>query len=152
MKRIAIALWISFLVTACAEKVIEEPENLIPKDKMADILHDLAILNSTKATASNKFDDSGIDIMEFLYKKYDIDSVQFTQSDLYYASIPLEYQSLYETVEKKLDSQAKIMEETAKAKNESVRKASAAKKDSIEAIKDSMKINQEKKKPVLANP
>jgi hypothetical protein len=141
-----------FMVTACAEKVIEAPENLIPKDKMADILHDLAVLNATKSTAENKFKDSGIDIMQFLYDKYGIDSVQFSESDLYYASIPLEYQTLYETVKKKLDDQAKIMEDTAKAKNESVRKANEARKDSIEAIKDSMKVKQEKKKPVLVNP
>lgn len=141
-----------FLVSACAEKVIEAPENLIPKDKMADILHDLAVFNATKTTVENKFNNSGIDIMQFLYDKYGIDSVQFSQSDLYYASIPLEYQTLYETVKKKLDDQAKIMEDTAKAKNESVRKANEAKKDSIEAIKDSMKVKQEKKRPVLANP
>jgi len=152
MKRIATTLLVLFLVSACAEKVIEEPENLIPKDKMSDILHDLAVLNATKASAENSFKESGIDIMEFLYKKYDIDSTQFSQSDLYYASIPLEYQSLYETVKRKLDNQAQIMEDSAKARNDSVRKASEAKK-AKETKMDSTDIgNKEIKKVVTTDP
>ena len=148
MKRIAAVFLGLFLMVGCAEEVIKKPENLIPKDKMADILNDLAILNATKSTASNKFDESGIDIMEFLYQKYDIDSTQFSQSDLYYASIPLEYQSLYETVEKKLDNKAKIMEERAKAKNDSVKKANEAKKANGANKDSSNTANKEIKKVV----
>ena len=92
MKRIAAGFLGLFLMMGCAEEVVKKPENLIPKEKMADILNDLAILNASTSAASNKFEDSGINIMEFLYKKYGIDSVQFSQSDLYYASVPLEYQ------------------------------------------------------------
>lgn len=122
-----------FLMVGCAEEVIKKPENLIPKEKMADILHDLAILNASASAASNKFEDSGINIMEFLYKKYDIDSVQFSQSDLYYASVPLEYQSIYEDVEAKLEERTKMMEERSMQKNDSIRKAAQQKNDSINA-------------------
>ncbi len=140
MKRIAVCFLVTFLIAACAEEVVKKPENLIPKEKMADILHDLAILNATKSNASNKFDESGIDIMEFLYPKYDIDSAQFSQSDLYYASVPLEYQSIYEKVEAKLEERTKIMEERSMQKNDSIRKVNEARKDSLNAKKEKKEV------------
>jgi hypothetical protein len=81
-----------FLVLAsCGEKVIEAPNDLIEKGKMADILYDLALINAAKSTNPGILEEGGIEPMEFLYKKYGVDSVQFVKSDIYYASIPLEY-------------------------------------------------------------
>ena len=102
-------LLVFLMVVSCAEKVVEKPENLIPKEKMTASLHDLAILNATKTTVGNKLDEAGIDIMEFLYEKYQIDSTQFAESDLYYASLPLEYQSIYTEVESRLEKRQKAM-------------------------------------------
>ncbi|RIV70672.1 DUF4296 domain-containing protein [Flagellimonas aequoris] len=140
MKRIAAGFLGLFLMVGCAEEVVKKPENLIPKEKMADILNDLAILNASTSAASNKFEDSGINIMEFLYKKYGIDSVQFSQSDLYYASVPLEYQSIYENIDAKLEERTKIMEERSMKKNDSIRKVNEARKDSLNANKDKKKV------------
>lgn len=128
-------LLVFLMVVSCAEKVVEEPENLIPKEKMVDILHDLAILNATKTTIGAKLDESGIDIMEFLYKKYQIDSTQFSESDLYYASLPLEYQAIYTEVETRLDKRQKAMEEATEKKNDSIRKANEKRSDSIRSAK-----------------
>lgn len=134
MKKLLFLL-VFLMVVSCAEKVVEEPENLIPKEKMIDILHDLAILNATKTTVGAKLDESGIDVMEFLYKKYQIDSTQFSESDLYYASLPLEYQSIYTEVETKLDMRQKTMEEATEKKNDSIRKANEKRSDSIRSAK-----------------
>nr|WP_297787172.1 DUF4296 domain-containing protein [uncultured Allomuricauda sp.] len=128
------------LFVSCAEKVIEEPENLIPKEKMAEILHDLAIMNAAKSSARNKFDESGIDIMDFIYKKYGIDSVQFAESDLYYASVPLEYQSIYESVEAKVKRQKDTLEARGKRRNDSIREANLRKKDSVAGARGEEKI------------
>lgn len=128
-------LLVFLMVVSCAEKVVEEPENLIPKEKMVDILHDLAILNATKTTIGAKLDETGIDIMEFLYKKYQIDSTQFSESDLYYASLPLEYQAIYTEVETRLDMRQKAMEEATEKKNDSIRKANEKRSDSIRSAK-----------------
>lgn len=123
------------MAVSCAEKVVEEPDNLIPKEKMIDILHDLAILNATKSTVGAKLDETGIDVMGFLYKKYQIDSTQFSESDLYYASLPLEYQAIYTEVETRLDKRQKAMEEATEKKNDSIRKANEKRSDSIRAAK-----------------
>ncbi|WP_421813101.1 DUF4296 domain-containing protein [Flagellimonas sp.] len=135
MKYIVTLFLGTILLVSCAEKVVEEPENLIPKEKMTEILHDLAILNAAKSGASRKFKDSGIDVMEFLYKKYDIDSTQFSESDLYYASIPLEYQSIYENVEKRLGRKKDTLEAIGKRRNDSVRQANKKRTDSLKEVK-----------------
>lgn len=115
---------------------MEEPENLIPKEKMESILYDLAILNSTKSAFSSVFDETGIDIMEFLYEKYDIDSIQFAESDLYYASLPLEYQSIYESVDARIERRKVSMETATKRRNDSIREAQTKRRDSIQALKE----------------
>ncbi|SFB66960.1 protein of unknown function [Flagellimonas taeanensis] len=134
MKKLLFLL-VFLMVVSCAEKVVEEPDNLIPKEKMVDILHDLAILNATKTTVGAKLDESDIDVMEFLYKKYQIDSTQFSESDLYYASLPLEYQTIYTEVETRLDKWQKAMEEATEKKNDSIRKANEKRSDSIRSAK-----------------
>lgn len=120
---------------SCAEEVVKKPENLIPKDKMATILLDLSILNATKSAARNKFEDSGIEVMDFLYNKYGIDSTQFAQSDLYYASNPLIYQEIYQSVKDKLDVAKKDLEERSKRRSDSIRKANEAKTKKGDSIK-----------------
>ena len=136
MKYIVTLFFGMILLVSCAEKVVEEPENLIPKEKMTEILHDLAILNASKSLTSSKLKDSGIEVMEFLYEKYDIDSTQFSQSDLYYASIPLEYQSIYEGVEARIKKQKDTLEAIGERRNDSIRKANKKRSDSLKAIKE----------------
>ncbi|MAU15250.1 MAG: hypothetical protein CMH46_06875 [Muricauda sp.] len=146
MKYTVLFILVFMIFFSCAEKVVEEPENLIPKEKMTEILHDLAILNAAKSSANRKFKDSGVDVMEFLYRKYDIDSAQFSQSDLYYASIPLEYQSIYEGVEAMLEQRKDTLEAMEKRRNDSVRKANLKRTDSIK------KIQEAKGKKVIPSP
>ncbi|MBA4744972.1 MAG: DUF4296 domain-containing protein [Muricauda sp.] len=136
MKYIVTLFFGMMLLLSCAERVVEEPENLIPKEKMTEILHDLAILNAAKSGAARKFEDSGVDIMEFLYKKYGIDSTQFSQSDLYYASLPLEYQTIYQEVETRIKRQKDTLEAIGKRRNDSVRKANQRRSDSLKALKE----------------
>ncbi|MDC6365472.1 MULTISPECIES: DUF4296 domain-containing protein [Flavobacteriaceae] len=134
MKRIFVfSLVLLFL--ACAKKVVEKPENLIPKDKMAEILHDLAVLDAAKSSFKATLDRKDIKIMDFIYEKHQIDSAQFAQSDLYYASIPLEYQFIYEAVEGKLEDRRKILEEATQMRNDSVRKSAIKRKDSLQKTK-----------------
>jgi hypothetical protein len=130
----AILIIFGLLFLACGEKVVEEPENLIPKEKMTDILYDLAILNATKSSFSSVFEKTGIDIMEFLYEKYDIDSIQFAESDLYYASVPLEYQSIYEDIDARIERRKEAMEKATTRRNDSIRKAQNKRRDSIQAL------------------
>ncbi len=121
MKKIVLALLVCVL-WACGEKMVKEPDNLIPKEKMSEILFDLAILNAGKNTNPSILTKNKIEIMENLYTKYKIDSTQFVTSDTYYASIPAEYEDIYNSVEKRLDKLKKSIDEAKKKEMDSVRK------------------------------
>lgn len=126
-----IFLCLCLLLASCGEKVIEPPKDLISKNKMAAILYDLAILNSTKGTNPTILKNNNIEFMPFIFKKYKIDSLQFVTSDVYYASIPLQYQSIYEEVESRLEKEVKLLTEEKKRENDSIKKVSQQRKDSL---------------------
>jgi hypothetical protein len=46
--------------------------------------------------------ENNIRVMPYLFDKYGVDSLQFVQSDLYYASVPEEYEKIYKAVEERL--------------------------------------------------
>lgn len=122
---------------SCGEKVVKEPEQLISKEKMADILYDLAILTAAKNTSSEILVKNKIETMEYLYAKYSIDSVQFVENNLYYASMPSEYVAIYTVVDSRLDSVQKIMEEARKIKADSIKEArDKMKEKGIKPLKD----------------
>ncbi len=122
---------LGLLFFSCGEKVVEKPENLIPKDKMVNILYDLSILKASKSSYRNMMDEVGIETMDFLYKKYQIDSAQLSQSNLYYASFPLEYQAIYEEIEAILKEKHAALEETTQNRNDSIAKTRKVNLDSI---------------------
>ena len=135
MKKTILLIVAILVLVSCGEKLVEPPEDLIPKDKMTDVLYDLAVLNAAKNTNASILKNNNIETMQYLYEKYGIDSVQFVKSDAYYASIPLEYQAIYKTVESRLEKKKKQMEDARKKINDSTRqkviKPSDKKKDSI---------------------
>ena len=65
MKKI-IVFFLGLLLFSCGEKVVEKPDNLIPKEKMIVILHDLAILKAATTSYKQLMETQGITTMEFL--------------------------------------------------------------------------------------
>ena len=45
-----ILLLVVLAVSACGEKLMKKPDDLIPKEKMIEILSEMAIVNSAKST------------------------------------------------------------------------------------------------------
>tara|TARA_R110000796_G_scaffold250788_4_gene380680 strand:+ start:34179 stop:34592 length:414 start_codon:yes stop_codon:yes gene_type:complete len=136
MNKIIAFIFLLLLVSSCVEKIIKEPENLISKDKMTAIFYDLAIVTAAKNTNNEILEKNNIEAMNYIYTKHGIDSLQFIESDLYYASIPLVYKEIYENVEKKLKAEMKVMEDAKieKRKLDSIAKTKTLKKrDSIKA-------------------
>jgi hypothetical protein len=120
-------LFLTLWLLACADKLIEEPENLIPRDQMADILYDMALLNAIDNSHPQVLKENNLEVMEFVYEKYGVDSLQFASSDVYYASVPAEYQKIYEAVEERLterrDSVNKIIQQGQAKAVDSLRRA-----------------------------
>ncbi len=105
MKKQGILTVLMLLLFSCAEKLIEKPDNVIPQDKMVLILKDMAIINAAKGTNLGKLRDNGVDPTTYVFEKYEVDSAQFVDSDRYYASLPIVYESIYKEVEASLENQ-----------------------------------------------
>ena len=102
------------LFISCGEKLIEQPENLIARDKMVLIVKDMTIIHAAKSTNIGKLKDNGIDPTAYVFHKYKVDSAQFVASDRYYASVPLAYESIYKEVESLLDQEKEVLKDLKK--------------------------------------
>lgn len=93
------------LVSACKENKIDrppKPDNLISKDKMVEVLYDMAILSAAKGIDKRTLENKGIQPQEMVFQKHGIDSLQFAQSNNYYAFDLKTYQALYNRVKLRL--------------------------------------------------
>ncbi|NNF19512.1 MAG: DUF4296 domain-containing protein, partial [Flavobacteriaceae bacterium] len=78
----------------------------------------------------------GVETMSYLYKKYDVDSAQFVDSDIYYASKPLQYESMYEDIEARIKAVKKQLEDERKRKTDSIKKAAEDRESPVDKKKD----------------
>jgi hypothetical protein len=86
------------LVVGCYSEI---PENLISKEKMESIIFDIMILNASSGYELEI--DNNLLSDELIYKKYDIDSIQFYESELYYSKNPKIHFEIYSGVKKKIN-------------------------------------------------
>lgn len=139
MKKCLSIVFALFSLVSCVEKLIEKPENLIPRDRMVVILEEMAILNGAKDNQANilVLKENGIEPTEHLFQKYGIDSTIFVESDRYYASLPAEYVVMYEEIEASLTAKKEILDAKKKI-NDSLkvlqRQKLQRKKDSLNGI------------------
>jgi len=93
-----------FLVfIACGSDKIKKPDNLIPESKMVNIMVDLALLNSGAGIDKDILEEVGVQPEQHVYKKYAIDSLQFANSNNYYAHNIDIYQNMFARVKSKLN-------------------------------------------------
>lgn len=131
MKNFLCLLLVVVIAVSCVEKIIEKPEGLIPREKMTQLLYDLAILNAAKSTNSEILEVHFDSPTDFLFEQYDVDSLQFVQSDIYYASQPLVYEAIYKEVGDRLVREKENIEEARKITNDSLALKPIQIKDSI---------------------
>lgn len=144
MKKV-IYILIVVLVGSCAEKLLEKPDNLIQKDKMVDILNDLAILNAAKNTNVTILRNHDIEPMQYIFTKYAIDSLQFVESDRYYASLPEEHEKIYLAVEEKLQQEEERLNTIKKERDSLKRIKNEASRLKKKILKDSLLKSENKK-------
>ena len=121
-KYFLVLIGFSFLVS-CGN-AIEKPDNLIEKEKMDAIIYDLTILQAMRGSFQGKLDSLNVNPADYIYKKYNIDSAQFANSNKYYASDVAAYNRMYNRVNERLiadkakaDSLAKKAEEVKMQQN-----------------------------------
>jgi len=96
MKKTIIFLLIFWFVLSC--KDIQKIENLIPEDKMVDILYDLNMLQAIHSNNYKLLSSYDLKPETFIYQKYDIDSIQFAESHRYYISNIDKYEKILEKI------------------------------------------------------
>ena len=95
-----IALAFGFVVTACQDvKRPQMPANLIAQDSMVSILVDAYMINAARSIDNRIIVNKGVLLDSILYSKHRIDSLQFAQSNAYYASDLDIYKKLFLKVE-----------------------------------------------------
>lgn len=94
---------IAFISCQDIEKT-ERPNNLIPENKMVEVLTELSILNSAKNYNKRFLEETGFRPDEFLLNKFGIDSVQLAESTNYYARNYNQFESMYERVQRNLET------------------------------------------------
>lgn len=144
MKNCLLILLVLLLSVSCKKEVVKQPAKLISKEKMIDIMYDLSLLEAMKYQHTELLDSTDTNPTKFIFKKYKVDSLQFAQNNVYYASDYENYKDMFDEVGERLkkveratDSIVKI--EDKKATKEAKKKAKETPKDSIK--KPSNKIN-----------
>jgi hypothetical protein len=103
MRTITLLFGLIFLATGCGNSAVQKPDNLIDEDKMVEIIYDLSLLEAIKSQKPVVLETNQINPNTYIYKKYEIDSIQFAKSNAYYASDIKAYKEIYEKVSKRLD-------------------------------------------------
>ena len=150
MKHIySILLGLLLLFFACDNKAKpKKPDNLIPKDKMEKIIYDLYIVTSAKGTNKKVLEQNNIVPETYILTKYNIDSLQFAESNNYYAFDSEGYKAIIDNVKARLQEEKKYFEELQKKEGQAAkRRRDSLKKTNKSRTKDSVTIT--KKRPVL---
>ena len=77
----------------------------------------MTIINSAKKTNIIVLNDYNFEPTSLVFSEYGVDSLQFVESDRYYASLPNEYESIYEALEKLLEEEKNVLSEAKKIKD-----------------------------------
>ncbi len=125
---------------------MDKPENLIPEAKMVEILNDLAIVNAARVTNVQVLRDNNITPMQYIFDKYSIDSLQFVESDRYYASIPELHEKIYVAVEEKLETEKERLTENKKVRDSLAQIEKNKAQNKRRRTRDSLQENADKKK------
>ena len=97
---------LSFLLLASCQDVErpEPPADLISEDKMVNVLTELSLIHGARSYNKNMLEATGIKPHEYLWEKFDIDSLQFVRSNNYYAQNYKQYQKIYGAVKQRLEN------------------------------------------------
>lgn len=130
LKRLLAYFSIVLLATACYKyDKPKKPKNLISKEKMVNIIMDVRLLSSANGKNKTTLENNNLQSETYIYKKYNIDSLQFALSNAYYAYYVDDYLEIYNKVK---DSLATLKEEFSELAEKE--KQEKKYKDSIQTI------------------
>jgi len=146
MKNSITYLILIVLFASCRSNTIyEEPIDLIPKDSMMMLLKDLYLATAAK-NIKNKRQQRKVSYITLVYNKYNIDSLRFNTSNLYYTSKIDIYEPMLNEITELLEKEQEFFTKAKKIKdslyNDSLKNISYK-------IKKEQKIKELKKVDIL---
>ena len=105
---------------SCGDTAVKKPEKLIDEQTMTAIIYDLSILDGMKARNPALTTSKS---SAYIYKKYNIDSLQFAQNSQYYSADIDQYKKIYEKVSERLSAEKKVADSLAKISGQKADKA-----------------------------
>lgn len=125
MRYIAIILLVVFFGSCQNRERAKKPQDLIPQDKMVDILTEISLVHGARSYNKQMLEQTGLNPDTYIWEKFDIDSAQFARSNLYYTSNYQQYQQIYDRVKLRLENMKMIYD--------SLREEEERRRDSLRA-------------------
>jgi hypothetical protein len=119
MNKIKYFILILTISYSCNHAIEKKPKNFLDRETMTNIFYDLALLESTQGYLPRVLTENKITPSQFIYQKYEIDSIDFVQNNRYYASDVELYKRIYDDVLKKLMADKENLQLELNKKNES---------------------------------
>jgi hypothetical protein len=117
MKTFFLVVSILFFIS-CENMEVKKPSNLISEDQMVEILYDMVLINSSKGVNKKLLQKNINNPEAYIFKKHNIDSLQFAESNAYYTFKNEVYKTIYEKLELKLTTQKTKLEALLKEKKD----------------------------------
>lgn len=112
------AIWIfaSAILISCSDNPVQKPDDLLSENEMENILYDVTIQQAAENYKVLETHKKGISL-EFIYKKYNIDSTVYNQNQRYYASDVKGYKHMHDRVLKRIQEEKTILDSAKVKKN-----------------------------------
>ena len=103
MKKIGAFFLLFAILISCQKSAVPKPDNLIDENEMVNIMYDISILEAMKSQKAVVLEANAINPNTYIFKKYKIDSLQFANSDKFYASDIKKYREIFDKVNKRIE-------------------------------------------------
>lgn len=95
------------MISCTSNTIYKKPDHLLEKEKMIAIWTDIYIARGAKHIKTKDL-RKNINYIPLVLKKHQIDSLQFSESNLYYTSKIDDYEKMFLEVEKRLKEKQEI--------------------------------------------
>jgi hypothetical protein len=121
-------------ITSCQNvEEIKKPEKLLSKSEMKDLIYDMVLLDAAAGVNEKRLEGLDINMLDFLSKKYEIDSNQLKQNILYYNLRFNDNLDIYEKAKDSISRLERAYDSISKARD-SLKKLERKRRDSIRKL------------------
>jgi len=129
MNKFIYIAFLGFFLGACTSNtIIKKPKNLMPKEKMVDLLTDIFIADGGDHIKNLNL-QRNVNYFPVIFEKHQIDTIRFKESNYYYTSRIDDYDEILRKVDTRLkalkqqyDTEVRANDSIARAKKDSLRK------------------------------